>query len=767
MPAAEPTAGSLVRDQRRGTRWHTIGFRLTASFATVLLLMAVGSAVALWQFQIVRRQAERLSQVDLKAVAVLRVHTDVLTFRANLESLVDNGQVDRFAAEAASHRAVFTGDVDRAIEALRATPGTDQLTIVRTLETIRVNLPTQADDVTELARVGEWQAVRRRLENQIKTLSQVTGSMVEQIEGEVAREQAETLLGIQRVQRRAVWTLLLTGLLTLLTAAALATLATRRITRPLARLVKGAQALARGDFEHQVGVSGDDEVQNMATVFNQTAEKLRELYGALRRSEEYFRSLIENASDLITVLGPDGRILYVSPSCQRVMGHALEDVIGQDVFSFIEVSEHAENLRGALVRPEAPTVGSRPIALTFRHPDGSRRVLEAVVSSLPESGALLVVNWRDITDRKQAEKREVELRKALQTAAREWEQTFDSIETPILMVRGGARIVRLNRAARDLTGRPFDQLIGCPLAEVDPGQPWREADRLARQVSESRTPFHGGVRDETSGRTWDLTAGPISGPAADAGQVVVVARDVTHMIELQDSLRRSETLSAMGTLVAGVAHEVRNPLFGISANLDAFEERFGSQAAYTETIGLLRAELDRLVLLMNDLLDYGRPACEFPAEEPFPDMVAQAVRACGSLARRSEVVLANEVPAGLGTCVMDRRRMAQVLQNLLENAIQHSPRGAEVLVVASDEAGRDGRSWITCSVRDSGPGFAAVDLPHIFEPFFTRREGGTGLGLSIVQRIVQLHGGTIGAANRQEGGAVMTIRVPRTGPLER
>jgi signal transduction histidine kinase len=246
--------------------------------------------------------------------------------------------------------------------------------------------------------------------------------------------------------------------------------------------------------------------------------------------------------------------------------------------------------------------------------------------------------------------------------------------------------------------------------------------------------------------------------------VVVAARDVTRIVELQESLRRSETLSAMGTLVAGVAHEVRNPLFGISANLDAFEARFGRQGEYAETIGVLRSELDRLVLLMNDLLDYGRPVYESPSEELFDEVVAQAIRACASLARRMEVALVNEVPPALGGCVMDRRRIAQVLQNLLENAIQHSARGTTVAVAAEEEAGHDGRPWIVCGVRDSGPGFAAGDIPHLFEPFFTRRPGGTGLGLSIVQRIVHLHGGTIDAANRVQGGALVTLRLPRAGP---
>jgi signal transduction histidine kinase len=108
---------------------------------------------------------------------------------------------------------------------------------------------------------------------------------------------------------------------------------------------------------------------------------------------------------------------------------------------------------------------------------------------------------------------------------------------------------------------------------------------------------------------------------------------------------------------------------------------------------------------------------------------------------------------------MDRERLLQVFQNLIENAIQHSPPGGSVVIEAA-EVCETGQSWISYEIKDSGEGLAQNDLPKIFDPFFTRRRGGTGLGLSIVQRIVEEHGGQIAAGNRSEGGAVLTVRFP-------
>jgi signal transduction histidine kinase len=247
---------------------------------------------------------------------------------------------------------------------------------------------------------------------------------------------------------------------------------------------------------------------------------------------------------------------------------------------------------------------------------------------------------------------------------------------------------------------------------------------------------------------------------------------------------QAERMAALGALVAGVAHEVKDPLFGMSATLDAFEARFGVRVEHEAYLQALREELNRLKLLMQDLMNYGHAAALVLAPGELQDVLAQAVRECATLARAAGVQVRVAEAAPLGPSLIDRRRLVQAFENLVKNAIQHSPAGGEVVLTArectcdeaqgspesptfwavalkSPAAPADDAPWLECSVSDGGPGIRAEDLTRIFDPFFTRRRGGTGLGLPIAQRIVEAHGGHLIAGNRPEGGAVLVVRIPR------
>ena len=353
-----------------------------------------------------------------------------------------------------------------------------------------------------------------------------------------------------------------------------------------------------------------------------------------------------------------------------------------------------------------------------------------------------------------------ELRQKISKSSYEWRITFDAMPHPVLLLEPNGRIVRLNEAARELAGLSFHEVLRRTMVTIGDAEPWRTIAALLRQEEAAAQ-----VRDE-QGRTWDLSLSPVVSPDGQRG-AVAVARDLTDLVRLQESLRRSETMSAMGVLVAGVAHEVRNPLFGISATLSAFTTRFKRRTEYRRYIEVLQGEVDRLNALMQDLLEYGKPLRLVLEAGRSGEVMMAAVAACASLAGQAEVEIAvgPGEDDGLPALVLDRKRMIQVFQNLLANAVQHSPAGGRV-TFRVEPATVGEQTGVRFVVEDAGPGFPPDALPHIFEPFFTRRRGGTGLGLSIVQRIVDQHQGEITAANRPEGGAVVAVTLPlKPSPL--
>jgi PAS domain S-box-containing protein len=305
------------------------------------------------------------------------------------------------------------------------------------------------------------------------------------------------------------------------------------------------------------------------------------------------------------------------------------------------------------------------------------------------------------------------------------------------------------------------------LALVLPEDRQAFVDALAHARASGREYAHEfRVRRADGGTTWLLGRGRYV-YAADGTpeRAVGTVTDITaqkaaeqERARLEGSLRAGETMAAIGTVAAGVAHEVRNPLFGISSMLDALDASFPDRPELAPFVDRLRAQVVRVSELMSDLLEYGRPARQDLAPTPLGPVLAEAVANCTPTTDRHAVAVQTGFDAdALPAVAMDRRRLVRVFQNLLENAAQHTAAGELVQLAAQAEGGG---AWVACRIVDRGPGIPEDHLPRLFEPFFTRRRGGTGLGLSIVQRIVQEHGGTIAAENGARGGAVFTVRLP-------
>ncbi|MGZ8833796.1 MAG: ATP-binding protein [Thermoanaerobaculia bacterium] len=370
-------------------------------------------------------------------------------------------------------------------------------------------------------------------------------------------------------------------------------------------------------------------------------------------------------------------------------------------------------------------------------------------------GPVLTVYVVDLSDTLVTSDDRVQLLDAIERAAWEWRRTFDSVEMPIIILGSDLNVARINRAARMLAGKQYGEIIGQPLSRLESAEPWKSISHVSAQVQSTRAPVARQVKD-SAGRTLDLLAMLFNAEDPADGRVIVIAWDVTALVDLQIRYEQQRTMATIGALVAGVAHEVRNPLFAISATLDAMEQ--ASDGALQEYFEVLRLEIDRMTALMQDLLAYGRPSTPTFIQTTVSAIIDSALRAAEPLAQKLRVTVRKNVTHE-GSVVADRDRLTRALENLVNNAVQHAPPDSEV-TVESDMKTRGKGSVIFIRVRDHGRGFGADDLSRVFEPFFSRRKGGTGLGLALVQQIVTEHGGEVIAANASGGGAEVTISIP-------
>lgn len=347
------------------------------------------------------------------------------------------------------------------------------------------------------------------------------------------------------------------------------------------------------------------------------------------------------------------------------------------------------------------------------------------------------------------------VRRQLQTAVEkksyEWSQTFDAISLPIFITRMDGTIMRVNRAARDLVGGEFRDVLGRNIAVSD-AEPWKTLADSVAAVRDSRAACTAQIAEND--RHWDVNAAWYASHADSEDRVIIVMRDATDLVRLSESVRRGEQLAALGELVGGVAHEVRNPIFGIGITIDTLQQLLPDNPDINELAGVLRGWLGRLNRLMENLLAYGKSWTLSLEEGSLDSVLHVTVDACRQIAAQSNVRIEAEIEPEL-MMLMDPHRLGHAFENLIINAIQHSSMRQSVHVRARREPGA-----LVCSIRDHGPGFNPLELPRIFEPFFTKRRGGTGLGLSIVQRVMDEHGGTIAAGNAEDGGAVVTVRFP-------
>jgi len=360
------------------------------------------------------------------------------------------------------------------------------------------------------------------------------------------------------------------------------------------------------------------------------------------------------------------------------------------------------------------------------------------------------------------------------------EDVIASLADAIILTDSHGRVTMANQAAQSLLHLAEVQLVERDVADVFGRMP-----RLARMVErtretatnqssgEERLPMlHGDIPVRVS-------CSPIRGPGGGVTGTALVIQDLSYQRKLEDEARRNETLARLGSLVAGLAHEIKNPLGGIRGAAQLLARRTTQDVDATSYTGVIIREVDRLAALVEQLLTFGSPRRPELKRLNIHRILHDVLTILSPEIDNRGVRVRMEIDPSLPEILGDAAQLTQVFLNLLKNALEVMESGGKLTLATrlemdfhirreagvDDARGAVRRSpshgqFLRIGVGDEGPGFPVDLAERVFEPFVTTKARGTGLGLAICGRIVAAHGGDIRAENRPEGGALVTVTLP-------
>ncbi len=460
--------------------------------------------------------------------------------------------------------------------------------------------------------------------------------------------------------------------------------------------------------------------------------------------------------DAVVVTGTDRRVLATNEAGAQILGWEMDNVVGQAIADQVTPSERAH----VAAREDKVLAGEpqRYETRVINHQTGEER--DVAVSSGPfrVNAELIgtVATLRDITDSKRAAD-------TLARSEARYRHLVESASDAIVTLDANGRFTTVNHAAENISGYKREELVGQWFAPMLPDDDLPKAlghfqQALAGETGLFESQFY---RKDGEVRTISIT---YSTPQKDE-EVLCLIRDVTDQKMLQEQLIQSEKMSAIGQLVSGVAHELNNPLAGISAfaQLLLAEKRFPpDQRTAAETI---YSEARRASRIVQNLLTFARQHKAEKVPTAINQVLDDTLELRGYELRVRGIDVRREYDESIPETMADAHQLQQVFLNLITNAEQameqkegHHHR----LTVRTRRSG----DAIRIEVEDTGAGIPANLIERIFNPFFTTKPtgSGTGLGLSISLGIVREHEGKIWAENSPQAGARFVIEVPVTEP---
>jgi PAS domain S-box-containing protein len=447
------------------------------------------------------------------------------------------------------------------------------------------------------------------------------------------------------------------------------------------------------------------------------------------------RKLVEELSDIPTIIDSDGKITYVSPSVTPTLGYEPEELIGEVGYEY-QHPDSRDTVAEAIEHIQTNPGETQIIETRFRHADGSWCWIEATLQNRfddPDIGGILV-NSRDISHRKKREYEYQELAKEYKTLL---ETAEDSIFFLTVESANGEYVFRFERV-----NDAYEEQTGITTAEVRNRTPTDVfGDELGSQLranycqcveTRESMSYEEEVPVETGARFWQTVLTPVV-TNGEVSEILGITRNITERVKQERRLRsQKEQLDEFASVVS---HDLRNPL-----NVAQGRAELLANDCDSEHLAPIVDSLDRMEELVADTLTLAREGQV--VSDPERVELVNLVGTCWKNVRTEEATIEIEDEI---TISGDRSRLQHVFENLFRNAIEHG--GADLTV----RVGRIDNHGIY--VEDTGPGIPEDAREVVFDPGHTSASGGTGFGLTIVKRIAAAHGWQVAVVDGSDGGA--------------
>jgi len=467
---------------------------------------------------------------------------------------------------------------------------------------------------------------------------------------------------------------------------------------------------------------------------------------ALRESEEKYRLIAENMSDLVAIFDISGRVRYASPSHRQVLGIDPDEYMNRFISQFI----HPQDL--PLVEQKVRLIAEtqKPQSVEFRHwsPQGWK-YLEAhgtPVKNECGKAVQIAVAARDISDRKEADL-------ALKEAEAKYRSLVEEALVGVYLYQRGALNYVNPRLALMLK---YDQqeLAGISIHEVIPPA---QRKIMLRHIRKSYVAGLKSVHFDARLVRKDGALIEVEMHAAftvynGKWAIIGTVLDITERIRTEELLRKSDKLSVVGQLAAGVAHEIRNPLTSLKGFVQLLQAKYRS----LEYLDIMLSELERINSIVNEFMMIAKPQIPRFRHHDLRSILQDVVSLIETQAILNKVQIFTRFETADCTLFCDENQIKQVLINVLKNAVEAMPNGGDIVIRVKPSA----PDRLRILVIDQGSGIPPERIPKLGEPFYTTKEKGTGLGLMVCYKIIQAHQGQLFIQSEQHVGTTVCIVLP-------